>query len=138
MSTLPDWDNLWWKPSDVKFTRDQVRWLIFMLPILKTGRWPRDPNQNTTDAFGKSQTVSFHAPFENPCMFAAEIEQRLERTGLSGKLLYYQLRNDCTWVELEKAAKDALYYCCGWRRKSTPFTIWKSQRVYRLKKRAQR
>jgi hypothetical protein len=128
------WDSFWWPPRDITFTRDQVLWLIYMLPLLTEGCWPRDPNQSSIDVPGPRLGIkSFRAPFENPAMIAAEIEARLQRTGLAGRVLYYQLRADCTWGDLEKSARSALYYCCGWKRKSTSFANWKSQRHYYLK-----
>lgn len=117
----------WYSPREIKFSREQVLWLIRNLPALKEGYWPPEASSYIDIPIGK-RTASRKAPFETPTEYAAEIEARLERAGIDGLILeaiecwdkseqslasYLRLPVDV----ISRRADTALGYISGWRRK---------------------
>ena len=123
----PDWENDYYRPSDIVYSPGQVLWIIYNLPILRGGQWPNDPASTSTEPLGGKQHNT-QAPFIQASEVVAEIDVRLSRTGTSGKLLIAQIKGNCYWGELHRESKEALFYCVGVRRKKTSFSVWKAER----------
>ena len=121
----------WYAPSEIKFRKEHVLFLIEHIDLLRSGQWP--PECKNTGYIGTNSQKSFHAPFETPALFAAEIDYRLGRCGLAGQLLEAKVKAQYLWLERE--ANQALMYCCGWKRRDRSFADWKKDRNYHLKKR---
>ena len=73
----------WYPPSEIKFTRKTVLWLIKNLVMLREGYWPPEAS-NYIDLPG---TGSKKAYFETPIQYAVEIQARLEKCGIDGLIL---------------------------------------------------
>ena len=76
----------WYSPREIKFSREQVLWLIRNLPALREGSWPVEASSYIDIPIGKN--IGKHkAYFETPVEYAAEIQYRLERAGIDGLIL---------------------------------------------------
>lgn len=64
---------------------DSVRWVIENYAVLSHGNWP-DPKNDQSSGVRKPG-VSHHAPFESPCIIAAEIARRVRVCGEDGLLV---------------------------------------------------
>jgi len=105
-------------------------WLLENLDTLLAGHWPKSPDGSTyIDPAIRRRASPTHAKFEKPCDIAAEIEYRLRRTGIEGKLLRAEVIAGLTY-ELSKESQNALMYIKGWRRKRVPYKLWLAQRNY--------
>lgn len=117
----------WYSPREIRFTREQVLWLLRNLPTLKEGYWPIEASSYIDIPIGKKSSKS-GAYFETPTQFAAEIETRLERAGIDGLILeaiecwdkseaslaaYLRMPE---WV-IGRRRRRALAFVAGWRRK---------------------
>jgi hypothetical protein len=122
----------WYSPRDIKFCRQQVIWIIRNLPLMREGIWPRHPEGELASPI--VQKPSKHqAYFETPAQIAGEVDYRLNRTGLEGKLLVSEINLGLDYLELQPEARRALNYVVGWRRKRLAYPEWKRQRKYRGK-----
>lgn len=115
----------WWAPPDIRFTREQVLFILGNRELLREGIWPRDPN-NDSGYVDESQRagVSEHAPFENPAIMIAEVEARLVSCGDAGEALQDEARYFDDWHYLSRPARRALNYCAGWRRRCETYARW--------------
>ena len=68
-----------------------------------------------------------------PIIILSEVETRLERTGIHGKLLVAQIELGREFSNLDYDAKLALLYVKGGWRKRMSFNAWKRKRKYRQK-----
>ena len=66
-----------------------------------------------------------------PATIIAELEHRLDRCGVQGKLLRAQVRAGDTLEDLESEAWEVLAYVKGYRRKEMNFNQWRKQRQHR-------
>ena len=120
--------EVWWHPREIKFNKAQCLWLIPQLPRLREGTYPTNPvGTGYTDAPAK-RSLKYRAYFETPCQIAGELDYRLSKTGVDGKLLVAEVMAEYT--ELSYEAVRALNYVSGWRRKGN-YGQWKRQRRYR-------
>lgn len=123
---------VWYSPADIRFTRNQVFFLIQNLPLLRDGFYPPDPITN--GYIGADRKQNLRAPFTVPCELASEIDKRLESTELYGKLLLLEAKASFQIWQLSKDAFLALNYCSGWRRRRMSFSEWKKQSLYRQRR----
>ncbi|MFA6307075.1 MAG: hypothetical protein WC639_04700 [Patescibacteria group bacterium] len=113
----------YYAPHEIHYTWEQNIWLI---KNVLGGGWPDDPRE--TGYVGSNHLPGQHAPFEMFIMITGELEFRLKRTGLAGRLLVTQLQANMT---LDYDSKMALAYCCGNRRKLQKYSEWKRTVEYR-------
>ena len=114
-------------PREIRFTRNQVLWLIKNLSTLRSGYWPTEAS-SYIDLPLRKKTSRRGAYFTTPVEYAAEIETRLEKCGLSGLILEALEGWDKTvaslsvtfrvseWV-IQRRRRQALAFVAGWRRK---------------------
>ncbi len=110
----------------IHYTWEQCIWMIINILPLDAGKWLTDPRE--TGYIGSSHLPSQHAPFETAAMVSGELQARLKRTGLAGKLLVVTLQ---AGMPLDYDSKMALAYCCGKRRKLQKYSEWKRTVEYR-------
>ena len=126
--------DLWYSPAEIRFTREQMIFLILSMDLLSQGAYPPDSKgTGYTDPAILSKAKSHKAPFETPIQFHAELKSRLDKTGTDGKLLVAEVRAEYTFGELSREASTALDYISGWRRRKMDYTSWKKQGRYRGK-----
>ena len=124
----------WWVPREIIFNREQVMWIIEHLDMMVEGNWPANPQGSVyTMAPNIRQSGRKKAYFETPCQIAAEVEYRLNKTGVEGKLLVSEIKQGLYWEELQPESKRALNYISGWRRRRQKYGAWVKQRRYRNK-----
>ena len=114
-------------PREIRFTRNQVLWLIKSLPTLRSGYWPTEAS-SYIDLPLRKKTSKSGAYFTTPVEYASEIESRLERAGLNGLTLLAIECWDMTvaslvayfgvseWV-IQRRRRQALAFVAGWKRK---------------------
>lgn len=130
----------WYSPHAVtRFSKEQVKWLIPRLPMLRNGEYL--PNPKETGYFeqgGNRPPVKASAKFELPAGIAAELDLRIQRAGLDGLLMefLYALEPEdevyiiehmaqCLNMEtriVERRIRNALYYVSGPDRKKGSYT----------------
>ena len=120
----------WYSYGEVRWCPFQCLWIIEHLDLIIIGKWPPSPEGSTyTDSSIKRSVPLSYASFEKPCDIVAELEVRLRKTGVDGKLLIAEVQAGKTF-ELSKEAQTALMYIKGWRRKRLTYSNWKKQRTY--------
>jgi hypothetical protein len=125
--TTPDRD--WFSYGEITWCKYQVFWLLKWEEYLGIGIWPTP--ESTAEA--PKRTISKDAQYVNPMVVMAELRTRLEKTGLKGDLLRDQCKLREKVLYLSNPAKDALYYCSGWKRKDRSFSQWLKDRRYHQK-----
>jgi hypothetical protein len=132
----------WWAPAEIRYTTDQVKWLVSILPSLREGHWPPNPRETGyVDRSIISKQWQRHAPFEMACMIAGELDARLKACGKDGLLVRavycwgedYQslgMRDE----ELSWRCGRCLAYISGVKRKTTQYLQWAKQRNYRQRR----
>ena len=122
------------------FHYGQIRWCpyqcIFIIANSATfmlGKWPTDPDNPHDNNSGRTN-IQTEASYCKPITILAELEQRLERTGMSGKLLVAEVEAGRDFTNISREARDALLYIKGFRRKRMSFSDWKKQRRHRTKR----
>jgi len=65
----------YWTPSEIRFTKEQVLWLLPHLEELREGLYPA--NHKETGYVGGNGKNRRTSPFETICLIAAEIDIRL-------------------------------------------------------------
>ena len=73
-------------PSEIRYTKAQVLWLLRHLLLICSGFWPPQTSGYNIDA-GIRGGHSSHAPFETPIAIGAELTDRLEKCGIDGLIL---------------------------------------------------
>lgn len=123
--------DAWFSPREIVFSRPQNMWLIEHLNLLHDGIWP----PSFEKAIPGRAPSRLRAPFEIPCQFAAEIELRLKKGGLDGKLLLLEIQSGIHSYEgLSVESRWALNYISLWDfRKRPAYASWKAKTKYRLK-----
>lgn len=117
----------WYNFSEIRWCPFQVLWLLRNADTFHTGKWPAEDNR--AESIGSKQ---FHkeGSFVKPATIIAELEHRLGRCGVQGKLLRAQARAGDSLEDIEPEAWDVLMYVKGYRRKDLPFRAWLKQRRY--------
>jgi hypothetical protein len=121
----PEWFNY----AEIRFCPYQVLWVIAHFDTLRAGHWPKDPDRVDDNQGGKN--IKTEAAFTKPILILAEVESRLRRTGINGKLLVAQIEAGYELNMLDRDARDALFYVKGWRQKRDSFKHWKRLRRWR-------
>jgi len=110
--------------SEIRWCPWQVLWILGREENLRNADWG---NRDDVKTFSHSQ---HDAPFTKGVDVVAELEARLERTGVYGELLKAQVEAGRTMETLSQNAKAALMYVKGWRRKQISFTRYMRE-IYR-------
>ena len=128
----------WHHPSSIRFSREQVKWLIYHLPTLRNGSYPRNPKETGyTDAGISQRQFRRGAKFETPAIIAAELDVRIQRAGVDGLMLEFLYSGDYAdelFViehmaimlgvdrrEIARRIQNALRYVSGNGRKKTSY-----------------
>lgn len=125
----PDPDSDWYSYGQIRWCIYQVFWMLKYSEYLRIGIWPTPESTCETP----KRTLSKDAQYVNACVIIAELDYRLEKTGLKGRLLEEECQNREKMLYLSDSAKDALYYVSGWRRKARNFSQWLKDRRYHQK-----
>jgi len=118
----------WFHFGEIRWCPYQCIWIISNAATLRAGRWPQDPDR--TDTNPGQRSIKAEASFTRPILILAELESRLKRAGIQGKLLVAQVEAGREFDDLDRDARDALMYVKGFRRKKITFNEWKKARRY--------
>jgi hypothetical protein len=126
----PGGDADYYPFAAVRFCRPQMLWLILNMEIIADGRWP--PEGKSTgyiDPIVGNTGRKAEAGFTRPVQIAAEVRWRLTRTRSDGETLYDEVSNGLEeYHQLSRAAKNALNYISGWRRRRQGYASWCADR----------
>lgn len=115
----------WYSYTEIRFCPFQILWMI---EYCESDKWPPNPEgSNYTDP-GIRTGYASEGYFVKPAGIRGEVEARLKRCGVDGKLLKAEV---LAGLELSPESKSALHYCKGWRRKAISYQRWKGQCRYR-------
>ena len=122
--------NLW----EIRYSKDQIRWLIPILPALRLGQYPQrisDTGYFDPQISGKGGTPK--TPFARAVEIAAEIDARIEACKLDGLMLEFLYSGDSedmmmvmahigimmslSVYQVRDRVKAALNFVKGYRRK---------------------
>ncbi len=123
----------WFQPFEIErnFCKLQVLFLIGIVETLEIGEYPPDPAP-TGYVGGNTGGFRSGARFQRPADLYSELTSRISRTGKDGDTLLHEVRHlGATLHNLSQAARNALGYCCGEKRKRQKYGIWLSRRKYR-------
>ena len=134
--------EVFYKPSEIYFSREQVCWLIENRGMLLEGKWP--PEHVETGYTGQNSKSRGHsAPFETPLVHIAEVTDRLDirvelecrltAARVDGKLLIAEIDAGKAIPELSYEARTVLSYISGWKRKKMDYSSYRKQWRYRHK-----
>lgn len=132
----------YWSPNEIQFTREQVKWLISLLPLLRNGVYPRSPTETGyTNAPSKRQ-IKAQAPFITASEIAGELDWRLcqcREYGLFLEMVYST--EDTMWnlqhissalkVDInvvERNVHMALRFVCGKNRKGRSYSQFRNHK----------
>ncbi len=136
----------WFSYSAIRFTAEQVEWILQNLTTFEAGRWPKEPSgrdlenpdsaystgsapeelTGTGDYFTKTYKVystGDKASFVKPALIAAEITARMDMCGRDGEMCrqYYEAER----VELEISVVNRVKaYISGWNRRTISYWDW--------------
>lgn len=126
----------WYSYEDIWFCEFQMLWLISHIGELSLQKWPQNPLENQdVEMPVNTRRMPNVAYFIKPSTILAELMWRLRRTGKDGETLMDEvLKAGIVSRELlSRHAQSALDYITGWRRKETPFSVWKAKKKYNKK-----
>ena len=140
----------WYSPHSIKYTKAQVKFLIPLLPLLRSGSYPPDPKETGyTDQGIRQQQFKPEAKFEIPASIAAELDLRIQRAGVDGlilEFLYAFEPEDELFViehiaqclhfetkEVSQRIRNALYYVSGADRKTGSYSQYVKDNIKYLK-----
>ena len=103
----------WFHYGLIKFCPYQIVWVLANSETLRAGKWPKEPYNS--DSAGQ-RTIKTEASFTKPILILAEVETRLKKTGIQGKLLVAQIEAGRDFNNLDRDARTALMYIKGFRR----------------------
>ena len=115
-------DGTWYPPFAICYCRPQILWYLTNCEQIRDGKWPSEPRgSGYTDPSIRSKSIRI--PARNAEQLAAEIDARLRKCGIEGKLLELEV---ITERELSPTSWKSLNYVSGWRRKLMSYANWKS------------
>jgi len=115
--------------SEVRFCPFQIMFLLSHKELLETGEWP--PEYKDSES---SRRINPEGRFVKPMIALAEITIRLKTTGRCGELLTTQVEDGRSFHTLSDGAREALFYCSGYRRRQLTFAQWLANKNHRKRK----
>lgn len=122
----------WYSYGQFTFKREQVLWALRNADFFREGKWPpQNIVTGYTDPGIRRKGVKREPAFVKPEIIIAEVDWRLEKTGVDGKLLMAEV--DAGYERFSDEAWRALNYISGWKRKEDSYSAWKAKRKWRKK-----
>lgn len=114
----------WFSPGMIRYCRPQVLWYLLNCDVIRDGEWVPEPlGSSYTDPAIRSKAVRI--PAHHAEYLSAEIDSRLKRCGIEGKLLEYEVKLE---YALSESSGEALDYCSGFRRREESYRKFKNRR----------
>lgn len=114
----------WFHYGEIRWCVWQVIWVIENSGTLLAGNWPPNPDGSGYIDPKIKTGYGSEAYYTKPAGILAEVEYRLRRTGIEGKLLRAEIKAGETMDSMEPEARSALMYIKGWRRKRIGYKRW--------------
>lgn len=119
----------WYHWGEIRWCVRQIIWILRHADTFRAGEWVARHEES-----GESRQLHPEAYFVKAVLIIAEVEKRLETTGVAGKLLVAQSKVVDNLDMIDDEAWEALMYVSGWNPKAMPFKDWRKQRRYRVKR----
>jgi hypothetical protein len=125
--------KIWFEMREIRFTHEQVKFLLQNLSMLRSGQYPKQPvGYNLCDSFNPNKG---NAAFTKSCEVAGEIDTRLQNCAIDGliteayfcnelpiiRIMYYC---DQTEEEIWNRIDRCIRYCSGMKRKKQNYRNW--------------
>ena len=120
----------WFSYQEIRFCPFQVLWIILHEETLMDN-WPPNPDGSSYIDPGIKTGLGSEAYYTKPAGILAEVNTRLAKAGVHGKLLRAEV---LAGLDLSEESKSALMYVKGWRRKSMSYQRWLRNWRYKGKK----
>jgi hypothetical protein len=121
----------YYEPKEIRFCRTQMLWLCAHLGFLEIGKWKsRESGYIDTERIF-SNVPPARAPWQTPIELAGEVRVRLKPTGEDGETLLAEALLTQEYSGLSQAARNALNYASGWKRREMYYAQWLAQGSYR-------
>ncbi len=131
-------EGQWYSPQAVtRYTREQVKWLIPLLPSIRVGIFPHDPKETGYISSGGKPEYKPGAAFEKIVGIVADLDMRIEKAGADGlmmEFLYAFEPADESFIiehiaqclnmgtrEVAQRIRNALYYVSGANQKTATY-----------------
>ncbi len=136
----------WYSYGEIRYTPEQIIFLLAHKELLESGRWPPQHIETGYTGSSKGRTYNTEGYFVKAVVTIAELNIRLAATNQDGKLVverytdgYDEIdlanRHKLDYFEVVKRIGTALRYCGGFKRKRTTYPDYKAGRNSYLKKR---
>jgi hypothetical protein len=127
----------WYEPREIRWCFNQCLWVIQFMSILEIGEYPPDPTPTGYVGFGSKPQFRSGGNFITAAGLFAEIDWRLRRADGDGDTLKHEVQKlgVMNYLALSRAARNALAYVAGYKRKRK-YGLWLSQRQYRAANKA--
>jgi len=119
--------------QEVRFCPYQVLWILEWKDTLLAGNWPDNPDSSSYVDPKIKTGYGSEAYFVKAVITLGEVNARLARTGIEGKLLVAEVRAGVTLQELQPESRTALMYVKGNITKRQSYSDWKKQEKFRGK-----
>lgn len=119
--------------KDIRWCVFQISWLFIHSAKLIDGEWPDDPDKVETGYTGGNvkKPIGHEARFVKSALVIGELEARFKTVGKAGqKFLHIAVSGQLVLSDTEFELYEVLMYVKGFKRKLTPFSVWKAVRKY--------
>ncbi len=123
----------WYHYGEIRFCLFQILFIIENEESLERGDWPINPDGSSYIDPNIKTGFGSEAYYCKTVEIIAEVNYRLARTGVDGKLLREQVLRGVEYNDLDPEARSALMYMKGMRRKRMSYKAWIRKRRYENK-----
>lgn len=113
----------WFHYGEIRFCPFQILWIIEHSETM-IANWPSAPEGSSYVDPRIHTGYRSEAHYAKSVGILGEVEYRLQRTRVDGKLLREQVENGKDIAMLAPEARSALMYIKGWRRKKIGYKRW--------------
>ncbi len=93
---------IWWAPNEIRYTREQVEFILDHLNTFRDGKYPQDPAITGFENAGWKASRNTKAAFITPAEIVAELDRRLLRCGLDWYLVNEHYEQGSTLEDIAK------------------------------------
>ena|ERR1035437_9133437 len=119
--------------GQIVFCRVQMLFLISFLDVLEDGIWPTEGKETGYTDTNIQRQINSAAPFEILREINGEVSVRLKAAGEDGATLCHEVQSlhADDYSELSRAARNALNFVSGFKRRRQNYRKWIYQRSYK-------
>lgn len=116
----------WYSFADIRYCPFQVIWIIQNRELIEDGTWPESDDHTDPQIHTGYRSEAY---FVKPALIWGELRVRLKYTKRDGQTLIEEIDRGLAAIELlSTAARDALMYVKGARRKRQGYAQWLAEK----------